>query len=223
MISTRDLSEMPDIEGLRKLSQSLAVLDAIHCPEWEYRYYSFNEHWSPEQAMASMRNGEGDDYFALFTTSGVIMKGFVVEALMSPYATEPPQTWPGVLENVPEDFIECFLREPAFEIHDVTFCIWRKLEDNVWKHGDIAFPTGPDPDGSRFLLGILDGNPKTYQAWAEDYYERPIDLIAVSHIYEQKPLTLEVIQTLNTDVTLHELAGELEKIGYPGGISGLAV
>ena len=117
--------------------------------------------------------------------------------------------------------MECFVREPAVEIDEVTFCIWRELEDSGWKHGDIAFPPGPDPDGSRVLLSILDGNPKTYQAWAEDYYERPIDLIAVSLIYEHKPLTSEIIQTLNSDVNLHELAGELADIGYWGGISGL--
>ena len=42
MISTRDLSRLPDIGGLQVLSQSLAMLDAILCPAWEYRYYSFN-------------------------------------------------------------------------------------------------------------------------------------------------------------------------------------
>jgi hypothetical protein len=40
MISTRDLSHLPDIDHLKSLSQSLAMLDAILCPEWEYRYYS---------------------------------------------------------------------------------------------------------------------------------------------------------------------------------------
>ena len=63
MISTRDLSLLPAIKQLKLLAQSLAMLDAIIEPEWEFRYYSFNAHWGREEAMASMRNGSGDDYF----------------------------------------------------------------------------------------------------------------------------------------------------------------
>jgi hypothetical protein len=46
LISTRDLSSLPDVDGLRKLLQTLATLDAILCPEWQYRYYSFNRAWA---------------------------------------------------------------------------------------------------------------------------------------------------------------------------------
>lgn len=42
MISSRDLSGLPDVPALRRLMQSLAMLDAILSPEWEYRYFSFN-------------------------------------------------------------------------------------------------------------------------------------------------------------------------------------
>ena len=42
MISTRDLSALPTIETLKKLTQSLAMLDAVIEREWDYRYYSFN-------------------------------------------------------------------------------------------------------------------------------------------------------------------------------------
>ncbi len=42
MISTRDLSQLPDVDPLRRLMQSLAMLDAILSPDWELRYYSFN-------------------------------------------------------------------------------------------------------------------------------------------------------------------------------------
>jgi len=43
MISTRNLSALAAIEILRKLTQSLAMLDAIVEREWDYRYYSFNK------------------------------------------------------------------------------------------------------------------------------------------------------------------------------------
>lgn len=35
MISTRDLGALPDIQGFRKLTQALAMLDAILSPEWQ--------------------------------------------------------------------------------------------------------------------------------------------------------------------------------------------
>lgn len=69
------LKSLPDIEGLRKLTESLAMLDAIMSPEWEYRYYSFNSKWGEGEMMASMRNGSGDEYFILFDSHGVIMPG----------------------------------------------------------------------------------------------------------------------------------------------------
>jgi len=42
MLLKATLEVLLDIEALRKLTQSLAMLDAIMSPEWEYRYYSFN-------------------------------------------------------------------------------------------------------------------------------------------------------------------------------------
>jgi hypothetical protein len=53
MISTRDLSKLPDIASFRRLTRALAMLDAILSPEWQYRYYSFNAHWSAGEMMAS--------------------------------------------------------------------------------------------------------------------------------------------------------------------------
>ena len=79
-ISTRDLAGMPDIPAFRRLTQSLAVLDAILSREWEYRYYSFDSRWGPGELMASMRNGQGDHWFALMTDDGVVLHGLHHEA-----------------------------------------------------------------------------------------------------------------------------------------------
>src|SRR5690242_17751493 len=96
------LSSLPDVESLKKLSQSLAMLDAIISPEWEYRYYSFNSKWDKNKMMASMRNGEGDEYFILFNQHGAIIKGFAHERPMSSYANESNKVWKGIFENVPK-------------------------------------------------------------------------------------------------------------------------
>lgn len=215
MISTRDLTGLPDIDSLRKLSQSLAMLEAILSPEWESRYYSFNSQWSQGEEMASMRNGSGDEYFLLFTAAGAILKGFAHESPMSPYHHRPPKIWNGVLDNVPKEFAS-FLTEPAFDMESTTFCIWRTYTDKVWQRGNLEFPESEDPDGSKDLLFILDGNPRTYTAWAKEYYEEKISLKAVREIYAHRPLTPELISKLNPDLSLSKLEEDIEEIGWLG-------
>ena len=119
-----------------------------------------------------------------------------------------------ILEDLPK-VLKRHLSNPEFSIEDATFCIWRTDEDHSWKHGEIVFPPGEDPDGSEDLLALLDGNPKTYQTWAEEYYEREIDLKAVKHIYEHKPLTDSILTALNPEVSWVDLADDIREIGYP--------
>ena len=75
MISTRDLSRMPDVDRLRLTLQSMAMLDAILSPEWQFRYYAFNTAWSTGEQMGSMRNGSGDHFFAHFGSAGYGSRG----------------------------------------------------------------------------------------------------------------------------------------------------
>lgn len=216
MISTRDLSLLPDLDGLRRTLQSMAMLDAILCAEWQFRYYSFNAAWAAGEQMGSMRNGSGDDFFAHFSPAGCWLKGFAHEYPMTPYRTNPKRVWPGVLAAVPDEFAAC-LREPAFSVEDVTFCIWRRYGDRSWQIGSVEFPADhPDPDGSEFLLSDLDGRPESYQAWATDYYEREVSLAAVKHVYRHRPLTPEVVSQLTPVLSLADLMVDIDEIAYPG-------
>ena len=209
-ISTRHLDGLPNIAGLRKLTRSLAMLDAIVCPEWEFRYYSFNSKWSAGEEMASMRTGEGDHWFALFFAPGAALHGLAHESPM--YRQNDP--WPGIWESLPKQLV-AFRNEPAFDTANSTFCIWRKNRDTHWHRGDIEYAKGDDPDGSERLLWILDGSPATYHMWAEHYYGREIDLDAVQRIYRHVPLDKALVATLNPDVTLRKLRADIEEIGYP--------
>ena len=95
---------------------------------------------------------------------------------------------------------------------ETTFCIWRRTEDDSWQTGQIQYPEDEDPDGSEGLLFILDGDPKTYQEFAEQYYERAIDLVSVTSIYEHQPLTSEIVKKLNPDVPLETLSSDIAEI-----------
>lgn len=200
---------LPDIATLRKLMQSLAMLDAVLCPEWDMRYHSFDSQWAPDEAMASLRNGSGDSWHLHFTPHGAFFKGFAHE---SPMANNAP--WPGVLDAVPPIFIGP-LNEPAFSMQDTTFCVWRQLADIQWHHGPIAFPHDPDPDGWLDLTKTVDKDPTSYQQWAEDYFETHIDLKLVRAVFDFTPLNEDLIRALNPDLTVDDVRDDAIEIAYP--------
>ncbi len=183
-------------------------------PEWEHRYFSFDSRWGEGEHMASMRNGSGDDYFILFNEAGAVIKGFAHESAMARYAEGGIQLWPGILDGLPDEFAP-FFSEPAVSPDMVSFCIWRRYGDLAWQIGDVDFPEGDDPDGSAELLAILDGDPRTYQQWSEDYHEFDVPLELVEQIYRHRPLTADLVAGLNPEVTLDSLAEDIAEIGYP--------
>ncbi|MEM7585224.1 MAG: hypothetical protein AAF560_17675 [Acidobacteriota bacterium] len=209
MTSVDNLARLPAIEELRELCQSLATLDAILCPEWEYRYFSFNATWAPGEMLSSMRNGEGDDWLILFSERGAIMKGFVVDSEM---ASGSP--WPGVLDAVPEDF-SSFMAEPAFATDQTTFCLWRRAAGGTWEAGPVDYPASKDPDGSAKLLRFLDGEPETYRQWGEEYFGNRLNPKAIEQVYRHDRLTEFLVRSLNPKARLRTVREDIEAIGYP--------
>lgn len=210
---------LPAIDDLRNLCRSLAMLDAILSPDWEDRYYSMNARWADGEEMASMRDGSGNEYSIVFSAAGAYVRGFDHESPMSPYGNEH-EPWPGVVDEVPELF-RPFVEEPAFTDEDgvpvVTACLWRGATDDRWHHGTIEFPDrAVDPDGAARLFELLvDRSPEAFQRFAEDYYEVPVDLEAVRQVYALRPLSQELVSSLNPEVGPTELAHDMSEIGYP--------
>ncbi|KQX49589.1 hypothetical protein [Streptomyces sp. Root1304] len=214
---------LPGIEELRDHSRGLAMLDAILSPAWEGRYYSFDAHWSEDEQLASMRDGSGGEYTIVLSPAGAYARVFDHESPLSPYGPlADGKTWPGVLDAVPEVFSE-YLAEPAFmdedDVHVTTACLWRETADTAWHTGEVAYPDlgdHPDPDGSATLLRLLtDRTAEAYAEWASDYYERTVDIGAVRHVLALRPLTAEVVASLNPETDLTELAEDIAETGYP--------
>ncbi|MBE9556411.1 MAG: hypothetical protein IMF08_06095 [Proteobacteria bacterium] len=208
IINTSDLSGLPSPENLRRLFQSLAMLDAVMSPEWEYRYYSYDAHWSDNETMGSMRNGCGDDLFVLFTNHGCFLKGFAHELRQG---NRSPKEF---YESIPDELLPA-TSEPAFKTDDVTFCCWRLNSDGNWRQAGVPLPDGNDPDGSLFILSRLDGNPETYRKFAEDYYEMPVPHAPVAAIYKHELLTQDIVAALNHETELSDLKEDISEIGYP--------
>lgn len=113
------------------------------------------------------------------------------------------------------------MSEPAFGVAtpEVTFIIWRLHDDGLWRLGPVRFPTDhSDPDGSQMLLSDLDGRPETYQRYAREHFEKEVDLADIRHVYEQRPLTPELIERLNPEEPNEDLESDLAEIGYPSSI-----
>jgi hypothetical protein len=195
----------------------LAVLDAILSPEEESRYYSFTSSWSDGEELASMDNGSGDAWSIVFSPTGAFLRGFDHESLMSPAANDD-ELWPGLVDTVPEVF-SASLNEPAFSYEgtlDATVCLWRQAGDDRWHAGSIDFPDRPDPDGADGLFAVLvDSTGMAYQRFAEDYYDKAVDLDAVREVFALSPLTPTLVQRLNADRSTVGLLADLTDIGYP--------
>lgn len=211
------LAALPHPARLRDLCRVLAVLDAVLSPEWESRYYSFDPEWSDGEAMASMRNGSGDDWFCWFGDAGVAILGFDHESPMSPYATDPKRTWPGVTDGLPGAFVGPVLREPAFAGEDVTFLFWHELGNVGWRSGPVELPDdGQDLSGADLHLElVLADDPADYLAFAEDYYEATLSLADVTSVWSGAALTAELVSTLNPSAVVSEALAEADKLGHP--------
>lgn len=209
--STAAPEKLPTIAGLRRLTKSLAMLDAIISPEWAYRYYSYNSQWGPGEEMASMRDGCGDEWFLLFDGYGAALKGFAHESFLAADGSFANQ----IQGSVPRGFAS-FMSEPAFSPNRATFCLWRRLDDPTWSV--VAMKerrVSPQEDGSEKLLHLLDGVPASYQHWAENYYEHPIPFHAVQALYKHQPLSADLIHELNPKSTPTNVAADAVEIGYP--------
>ncbi|SMX56850.1 conserved protein of unknown function [Bradyrhizobium sp. ORS 285] len=207
--STRDVHHLPDIVSLKRLLQSVAMLDAIICPDWEYRYYSFNANWAAGEMMGSMRNGQGDEFFVLFNSHGAFIKGFDHGSVVASLRLPGQQFY----RDLPGQFASC-CSEPAFSPEFVTFCMWRLLESPAWSSAATELASSGDSDGSARLLSILDRSPETYRRWASEYYERDVPSQAVIAVYEHRVLTDEIVAAINPTIDPASLGEDIAQIGY---------
>ena len=209
------IQRLPDLRTVRRVSRALAVLDLVLDDDPSMRYHAFDARWSETEESALMRDGSGNEYSIVFSPDGAFAYGFDHESPMSPYVNDM-QTWPGLLDGVPEAFHSArddkAFRDPL-GAPQATVCFWRTTDDDAWRCGPVE---GADKDGAGYLFELLaDGRPEAYLTFAEDYYERALDLEPIRHVYALMPLTEYVVTSLNPDRRLADLKDEVAEIGYP--------
>lgn len=148
-----------------------------------------------------MANGSGDDFSVVFTSAGVLIRGFDHESRMSPYRTDDEQVWPGVTDEVPLA-LRPLLDEPAFHDEEidaprVTTCPRQATGDTAWRTGSaIAFPPG-----------------------SEDYYERTAPSTPSAMSAQDIPSPPRSSQplsptALSDNAILHRIAGHSEAASH---------
>ena len=192
------IEDLPNIEKLKKILQSLAMLDAILMPEWEYRYFSFDAKWDTDEMMASMKNGEGDEYFILFNNAGAIGKEYIANLHLDNKKAQK------VLNSIPKYFSN-FINEEAFKIENLSFCFWNS-HDAGW----ISKPISENLPYLKFLTG----DTSLYRQWAEEYYEIELSEKVVQYIFEHKALNEDIIKSLNQNICYADIVDDIAEIGY---------
>lgn len=207
-------ARLPAPLELERFSVAIAALDAVLCPDWEDRYFSYDPAWGDGERMASMDNGSGDTYQIVFSDQGVVVRGFDHESALSPWGADGGELAPGLLDGFPAALREV-IDEPAFTTDggpeiELTFCAWRLVGDDGWTVGSLE-----DDGGAEILLAVpLDGTAAGYAEYALEYFEEEIDAGLIATFLEHRPVDLATIQALNPDAD-HEVLGELAAMGYP--------
>ena len=202
------ISLLPNIHKCRQIFQSIAMLDAILIPEWANRYYSFNSKWDANEMMASMRDGSGEHYFALFNQHGLIIKGFEHQSADEDAHQRSGELNRNIFDKVPYEFIS-FHKEPAFIIEDTTFCIWNLKSEGIWCS---SMEYGLD---ELYLLKILVEGAEGYVRWAKEYNEKEIAISIIKDIFDFKPLNKDILRTLNNEVSIQDMLEDIVEINYP--------
>ncbi|HCE43352.1 MAG TPA: hypothetical protein DET40_07375 [Lentisphaeria bacterium] len=185
------------IPNLKHKLKSLAIADAIVEPEWQYRYFSYNSKWAPNEEMASMRDGCGGSWFVLFLGERVGYKCISPgDGLIENYSK--------IRETIPIEY-KSFIDEPSF-FKDEATAVWI-LDKNQWiKFGKTEVREIID------LEAIMKWEPENYKEWADGYFEKEIDLDALIQVFEHK-ITEEVVAALNKEISLDEIKADIEEIG----------
>lgn len=205
-ITLRTLSQLPLPYRLRQLAIANATLDAIIMPDWDLRYFSYNCQWDEDETMASLRNGSGAHHYILFSRAGAFLKGFDVDSPL----TEPPDSW--ITKDLPNG-MQPYLDELAFEMSDLTFCVWCRDGYDKWEHGA---PTNDDLlDVPLGYLHLLLDDPAAYADWATEYYEQTVPIESVRWVQAGNPLNDGIIASLNESISLNDISEDLKEIGYP--------
>lgn len=207
MLSTKDLSTLPDTGRLKNFCKGLAALDIIMLEEeWSFiRHYTYNSTWRKGEEAFFATDGSDQSMIVMFAPEGCVING--VDSELYDWEKKLPNI-EDLTEGMPSS-LQKLMNSREVKKMKSTFCVWTE-DGTTWNCNPIN-----GKDASEDLLSMIDGNPQTYVEYGK-WHSADLPLEVVGQLCEGVPLTKEMILALNPKRSeWDEIKAGLDRIGYP--------
>ncbi|MDY3595648.1 hypothetical protein [Anaerotignum sp.] len=207
MLSTKDLSILPDVGRLKNFCKGLAALDIIMLEEeWSFiRHYTYNPTWRKGKEAFFATDGSDQSMIVMFAPEGCVING--VDSELYDWEEKLPNI-EDLTEGMPST-LQKLMNSREVKKMKSTFCVWTE-DGTTWNCNPIN-----GKDASEDLLSMIDGNPQTYVEYGK-WHSADLPLEVVGQLCEGVPLTKEMILALNPKRSeWDEIKAGLDRIGYP--------
>ena len=207
MLSTKDLSTLPDTGRLKNFCKGLAALDIIMLEEeWSFiRHYTYNPTWRKGKEAFFATDGSDQSMIVMFAPEGYVING--VDSELYDWEKKLPNI-EDLTEGMPST-LQKLMNSREVKKMKSTFCVWTE-DGTTWNCNPIN-----GKDASEDLLSMIDGNPQTYVEYGK-WHSADLPLEVVGQLCEGVPLAKEMILALNPKRSeWDEIKAGLDRIGYP--------
>ena len=158
MLSTKDLSTLPDTGRLKNFCKGLAALDIIMLEEeWSFiRHYTYNPTWRKGKEAFFATDGSDQSMIVMFAPEGCVING--VDSELYDWEKKLPNI-EDLTEGMPST-LQKLMNSREVKKMKSTFCVWTE-DGTTWNCNPIN-----GKDASEDLLSMIDGNPQTYVEYA---------------------------------------------------------
>ena len=188
MISTKDLSGLPNAERLKNFCKGLATLDIIMVEEeWSFiRHYTYNPAWRKGKEAFFATDGSDQSMIVLFAPEGCVING--VDSELYDWEAKLPRI-EDLTDGMPPA-LQKLMGSREVKKMKSTFCVW--TEDGTTWHCNPM----DGEDASKDLLPLIDGDPQTYVEYGKWFYPADLPIVELAGNAPAKPTT-----KLNTNAT----------------------
>ena len=208
MISTKDLSGLPNAERLKNFCKGLAALDIIMVEEeWSFiRHYTYNPAWRKGKEAFFATDGSDQSMIVMFAPEGCVING--VDSELYDWEKKLPRI-EDLTDGMPPA-LQKLMGSREVKKMKSTFCVWTE-DGTTWNCNPMD-----GEDASKDLLTTIDGNPQTYVKYGKWFYPADLPLEAVRQLADGGPVTKELVVALNPKRNeWEEIKAGLDKIGDP--------
>ncbi|MFF6984286.1 RICIN domain-containing protein [Streptomyces sp. NPDC008343] len=226
---------MPDVPVLFDRCRALAMLSAIGRTHDEgYKFLPSGCSCTAGAVLRLPNIGERSLDIHFHGDAGVLVIAWDIDADFTPRLDDYEEVWRDIISQVPDGLRHCLWHGPdedheqfgcaSEDLPELTAVMWRLPGDTAWRTARFDSHEISDDDCALFVLSDVTNPSPCTVMWGEGLgVERePSHRLseAVRHVMALRPLTEEVVRTLNPDRGLADVADALTTIGYPKDASG---